>query len=123
MPLNDALPTGGIPPKIPMTVGPVGNAPNHLDTNTSRFLPQRVTVSRAYPLNTPKYLRAGFIQLCNGTREDHLPLHRMQDSAKFSVGTELSPMLWTSCSSLVNAPTSSTSPFMLPLHSPGVAPA
>jgi hypothetical protein len=26
--------TGGIPPKIPMPVGPVGNAPNHLTPNT-----------------------------------------------------------------------------------------
>jgi len=26
--------TGGIPPKIPTPVGPVGNAPNHLTPNT-----------------------------------------------------------------------------------------
>jgi hypothetical protein len=26
--------TGGIPPKIPTPVGSVGNAPNHLTTNT-----------------------------------------------------------------------------------------
>jgi hypothetical protein len=29
--------TGGRPPKIPMTVGPKGNAPNHLTTNTVAF--------------------------------------------------------------------------------------
>ena len=29
--------TGGIPPKIPTPVGPVGNAPNHLTPNTVAF--------------------------------------------------------------------------------------
>jgi hypothetical protein len=115
--------TGEISPKIAMTVGPMGNAPNHLTTNTVAFSANESLSPGLIRLTRRNSLRAGFIRLCNGTREDHLPLHRMQDSAKFSVGTELSPMQWTSCSSLVNAPTSSTSPFMRPLHSPGVAPA
>jgi len=32
--------TGGIPPKIPTPVGPVGNAPNHLTPNTVALSPQ-----------------------------------------------------------------------------------
>jgi len=43
--------TGGIPPKIPTPVGPVGNAPNHLTPNTVALSAKESRLSRFLPRN------------------------------------------------------------------------